>query len=410
MRVSCGVALITLLLSVTAMQGGCGDAGGANTTGTGNTGGSAPAVCSQQTPPAAAGGANFPFPQHRLSPNCGYPTNCNDADVMTAWTLYKQRMIVGASSANCPGTLLRVQRPENGNDTVSEGTAYGMLFAVYMNDRPTFDGIWTFAKCRRKGNGLLSWHLDANGNVIDVNPATDADEDAAFALVMAARQWGGDYMNEANALISAILTNEVESGSNVLKPGDIFGGSNETNPSYFAPAYYRVFAQVSGNSRWMQVLDTSYTVLEACANDQTGLVPDWCSASGQPLRTGTYGYDATRTPFRIAQDACWNNEARAIAYVNRVATFFDGLGPSNIDDGYQLNGTPSSTFFVPAFAGPAAVSGMPSDKANLMRQIYALVGAVIKSGTSASYNYYNGSWGLLSVMMMTGNMVNFVGL
>ena len=153
--------------------------------GTGNTGGSAPVACGPQTPPPAAGGASFPFPQHRLSPYCSYPTNCNDADVQASWAVYKQTLIVGVTSANCPGTLLRVKRPEKDNDTVSEGTAYGMLFAVYMNDQATFDGLWTFGKCRRKANGLLSWHLDASGNVIDVNPATDADEDAAFALVMA---------------------------------------------------------------------------------------------------------------------------------------------------------------------------------------------------------------------------------
>ena len=70
----------------------------------------------------------------------------------------------------------------------------------------------------------------------------------------------------------------------MLKPGDIFGGTNETNPSYFAPAYYRVFAQVTNTPRWMDVLNKSYEVLEACANDQTGLVPDWCTASGGATR------------------------------------------------------------------------------------------------------------------------------
>jgi endo-1,4-beta-D-glucanase Y len=375
--------------------------------GTGNTGGTAPMACGPQTPPPASGGANFPFPQHRLSQYCSYPANCNDADVQASWAVYKQNLIVAVTSANCPGTLLRVRRPENNNDTVSEGTAYGMLYAVYMNDQPTFDGLWTFGKCRRKPNGLLSWHLDASGNVIDVNPATDADEDAAFALVMAGRQWGGAYMSEASTLIAAILANEVESGSNVLKPGDIFGGSNETNPSYFAPAYYRVFAQVTNTPRWMDVLNKSYEVLEACANDQTGLVPDWCMASGGATRGSAYGYDATRTPFRIAQDACWNNEPRAVAYLNRVATFFDGVGPSNIKDGYALTGTPTGMYLIPAFIGPAATAGMPGNHTNLMFQTYPRVAAVTKNATASSYNYYNASWGMMTLLLMTGNFVVF---
>ena len=53
---------------------------------------------------------------------------------MTAWNTYKTKMIVNN------GGGLRVQRPENGNDTVSEGIAYGMLMAVYMDDKATFDG------------------------------------------------------------------------------------------------------------------------------------------------------------------------------------------------------------------------------------------------------------------------------
>src|SRR5688572_7937654 len=84
---------------------GSGSAGGTgNTTGVAGTGGSAVAMCGPQTPPAPSGGANYPFPQHRLAQNnCAYPTNCNDADVRTAWETYKTRHIVSAS----PG--LRVQ-------------------------------------------------------------------------------------------------------------------------------------------------------------------------------------------------------------------------------------------------------------------------------------------------------------
>jgi endo-1,4-beta-D-glucanase Y len=400
MRV-CSLAFVLIVVGCAAPQT-------PDPSGTGNTGGSAPVPvpCGPQAQPPASGGANFPFPQHRLSPNCGYPTNCNDADVMTAWAVYKQKMIVSDG-----GSRLRVQRLENSNDIVSEGIAYGMLFAVYMNDKPTFDGIWAYAQAHfRSDTRLMSWHLNADGSFNNSGGdgsqnATDADEDMAFALVMAERQWGG-YQAAATAMINAIMQYEVD-GSNVLKPGNNFGGSNETNPSYFAPAYYRVFAQVTGNTRWMQVIDTSYTVLEACANDQTGLVPDWCNASGQALRNSIYSFDATRTPFRIAQDACWNNEARAISYVNRVATFFDGVGPTNIKNGYQLDGTATGTFLIPSFAGPAAVSGMPGSHSNLMLQIYGLVSGVIKGGTSSSYNYYNASWGLMSVMMMTGNFVVF---
>ena len=166
----------------TGTGGSVDPSGTAGTTGTGGTGGTTPTTtCGPQTPPAPAGGANFPFPQHRLSASCGYPMNCNDADVMTAWNTYKTKMITAGGA----GSGLRVQRTENGNDTVSEGIAYGMVFAVYMGDKTTFDGLWTYAKAHFDSKGLMNWHIDANGGTVGQGAATDADEDMAFALMMA---------------------------------------------------------------------------------------------------------------------------------------------------------------------------------------------------------------------------------
>jgi len=380
--------------------GTTGSAGAGGTTSTG-TGGSTPAMCGPQTAPGPAGGANFPFPQHKLSPNCGYPTNCNDADVMTAWNTYKTKMIVNN------GGGMRVQRPENSNDTVSEGIAYGMLMAVYIADKATFDGLWAYAKARRNGSGLMNWHYDANGGMVGSGAATDADEDMAFALVMADKQWGG-YSGDANALIAAILAKEVD-GSNNLRPDDS-GSTQDSNPSYFAPAYYKVFATYTGQTRWNQVVDATYTMLNKCANGTTGLVPDWCNSSGGAARSSRYYYDATRTPFRIAQDACWNNESRAKTYLAKVAAFFNGIGPTQIKDGYNLDGTnPSGNGAVMSFEGPAATSAMPSGTtyANFMFQLYTRVAVTAKAGTSSAYNYYNGSWGVLTLMLMTGNMTPF---
>jgi endo-1,4-beta-D-glucanase Y len=383
-------------------SGGSGDPSG--TGGTGNstgTGGTTPTTCGPQTAPAPANGANFPFPQHKLAASCGYPTSCNDADVMTSWNTYKTKMIVSS------GGGLRVQRPENGNDTVSEGIAYGMVFAVYMTDKTTFDGLWTYAKSHRNGNGLMNWHIDAGGNTVGNGAATDADEDMAFALIMADKQWGG-YQSDATTLVNAILSKEVD-GSNMLHPDDS-GSTPDENPSYFAPAYYRIFQTYTNQSRWSQVIDSVYTVLNKCANGTTGLVPDWCSpSSGAAARSTHYSYDATRTPFRIAQDACWNNEPRAVSYLAKVAAFFNKIGPTGIVDGYNLDGTVAGQYVSPAFEGPAGASVMPSGTmySDFERQIYTRTVVVAKSGTSSAYNYYNGSWALMTLMLMTGNLTPF---
>jgi endo-1,4-beta-D-glucanase Y len=397
MRACVFLSATALLIVLGGGAVGCGGGGSGDPTGGGGEGGTTSNVCGPQTAPGPSGGANFPFPQHRLSASCGYPTNCSDADVQMSWDTYKSRMIVGGGSG------LRVQRIENGNDTVSEGIAYGMIFAVYMGDKATFDGLWTYEKAHRDGKGLMNWHIDANGNTVGNGAATDADEDMAFALIMADRQWGG-YANDASTQVAAILANEVSS-SNVLLPDDSGNMGTDLNPSYFAPAYYKIFQTY--NSRWSMVVDQTYTKLELCANDTTGLVPDWCTQAGMPSSRGMrYYYDATRTPYRIAQDACWNNDSRAVSYLAKVAAFFNNIGPNNITDGYNIDGSMPGTNVASAFEGPAGTSAMPSGAtyASFIQQIYVRTGVVARTGSSSSYNYYNGSWALMTLMLMTGNM------
>jgi endo-1,4-beta-D-glucanase Y len=381
-------------------MGESGTAGGAGSSAVGTAGTAALATCAQAPPAPAANGAMFPFPQHRFGASCAYPANCSDADVTLAWTNWRKAFVTTAGSA------LRVRRTSNSNDTVSEGIGYGMMAAAFMADRATFDGLWSYAKARLDENGVMNWHYDANGGSLDGGGgATDADEDMAFALVMADAQWGG-YTGDAKTLVGNVLAHEVESGTNVLKPGDRWGGSDQTNPSYLAPAYYRVFASYTGQSQWMDVVDASYALLGKCANAKTGLVPDWCNGDGAPQRNSHYSYDACRTPWRIAVDACWNAEPRAQAFLTRESAFFQKVGAANIKDGYGLDGTPLGAANVLAFVGPAGAGALPGPASTLTRDAYTRVKAVSRLAAGSGYDYYDASWGLLTLMLMTGNFAD----
>ena len=143
----------------------------------------------------------------------------------------------------------RVVRPENGNDTVSEGIGYGMLLSVYMGDKTLFDGLysyWTSHSAGGNASMLMTWCIPAGAGSCPATggSATDADEDVAFALVQAGKQWGGTYANTAAMMIKQIFAVEIDGGSMVPKGGSNFNSTTPTNPSYFAPAYYRVFATV----------------------------------------------------------------------------------------------------------------------------------------------------------------------
>jgi endo-1,4-beta-D-glucanase Y len=391
--------------------GGAGTgAGGASSAGSPGTAGAAIVMNPPSAYPQNTAGAKFPYPQGHASPHCTFPTYSTDV-VATAYSNWKSKFVQGG----------RVIRPENSNDTVSEGIAYGMLIGVFMNDQPLFDALWTYAQSKRDNNGLMNWHLDANGNVADSGGgATDADEDMAYALLMAGTQWGGTYNASAVTLINTIWDKEVENGSNVLKPGDNFGGSDQTNPSYFAPSYYRAFAKATPAHDWAAVVEKSYTIL-AAASGANGLVPNWVNASGAGVNgpgndsNGLYyGYDACRTPFRIALDYCENGEPRAKAYLDKLVTFMNTTGGARLlalKDGYTSAGAnPPGTLgdygAGMAFYAPVGVAAMIGGHDAVASGVYTSLSINTSKSTSASFTYFHGSWGVLSLLAMSGNFWN----
>jgi endo-1,4-beta-D-glucanase Y len=376
-------------------------------TGTGGSGGGGTGTVMKDPSsyPQNTAGAAFPYPQGHASATCNFPIYSTD-DVATAYTNWKAKFFDGT----------KVVRPDNGNDTVSEGIGYGMLIAVFMNDQPMFNSLWAFAKSKLDANGLMNWCV-ASGQANSCSgsgSATDGDEDMAYALLMASKQWsGGTYAGDASTLIGNILSHEVD-GSNVLKPGDNFGGASEMDPSYLAPSYYRAFAAASGNTKWMTVLDESYTIL-AAASGQYGLVPNWSTSGGAGL-TGThgstgpdFGYDACRTPFRIGIDYCINGEKRAQTYAGLIAGFYASKSTATsvgaIYDGYTPTGTAlDSNPAGMAFTGPGGVAAMAAGLDPFRDVVYTTLRAdAVTMKIAGTFGYYDASWGVLSLLAMSGN-------
>lgn len=419
----------------TASNSGVGGTGntatdGGTTTGAGGRG---------PTPPSAT--AKFPFPQNRESAHCVYPVAYSNADVRALYEAWKSHLVT-SDGAGGFRRVARVAEPGlQPNSTVSEGIAYGMLISVYMDDQPLFDDLWRYALqyAWSSENGdptlLMNWYIHADGNVSggsDGDPAgwgaaTDADEDIAFALVMADRQWGGagalerSYIEYAQELIGDIWAYEI-ADERLPKNGSGWGGDNNLNISYFAPAYYRVFAEVSGDDRWVSnVVEYVYTVIDNNlnadnGNEENGLVPAWSQSNGTPASHTSalpfhYQYDSCRTPFRVGQDACWHGDERARAYVAKTSRFFSGIGVANIVDGYELDGTPRPEFpdsfggLSGAFIGPAAVGAMHDGTfASFVDTAYALVR---ENNAWAGGQYYDESWLMMSILMMTGNFLDY---
>src|SRR3954452_3021849 len=208
----------SLLLSLALLlAAGCSSPGGDSTGAAGTTGGGGSGGSSAPLPPGLGQGGPFPFPQNKKSGSCTITSVANaGGTTQNAYSSWKNTFV----TANGAGGFLRVQSPQHSGGTVSEGIGYGMIAAVYVSDRPTFDGLWGYAKLHFDAKGLMNWQISSTGAITGQGSATDGDEDMAWALLMASDQWSSlQYLDDARAVIDAMYGSEI-AGDGTLKPGD----------------------------------------------------------------------------------------------------------------------------------------------------------------------------------------------
>jgi endoglucanase len=297
--------------------------------------------------------------------------------------------------------------------TISEGIGYGMLLTAYFGERNIFDGLLGFYKSKRteKAHNLMAWRVTCD-SIIDPGSATDGDLDVAFALIVAYYQWGEDYLDEAKNIISILKEHYFVNceGVYTMKPGGHWGGCDITDISYYSPAYFRIFADETGDAFWDTVANDSYTVLYNGANEFTGLVPDWQSYDGVPGGTSDsdwewidyYRYDACRVPWRMALDYIWNGDQDARDWCIKISNFADSIGAVNIVDGYELDGSQheDAQWNNTPFVGGFAVGGMSHSQAMVdsfaSRLLYL-------DSTGEDNQYFNLALRCLYELVLTGN-------
>jgi endo-1,4-beta-D-glucanase Y len=213
--------------------------------------------------------------------------------------------------------------------------------------------------------------------------ATGADLNMAMALFQAECQWGGgEYFAGATRLIDSIRTNATKraDGRTVLLPTDGIAQSDSpcSNPSYYSPAFYRVFAKAvpAEASFWNGFADDSYELLESASASATHLAPDWAANSSDvcPSEDGYVGYDGIRTIWRVATDYNWFGTEEAKAWLDDVNGYMtQNVGAARlleVKDGFFADGagmltTPgtANSAFVGAFAvGTLAADQKTSDE------------------------------------------------
>jgi endoglucanase len=278
--------------------------------------------------------ATTPIPPPSLPPST-IPSNV----LSESWAAYQQRFIQGDG---------RVIDREAEDRSISEGQAYALLRAVLVDDAATFSKTleWSENNLVRKSQGLgrdrlwaWKWGKKTNNQwgILDGNFASDADIDAAVALILAARRWNQpEYLTLAKTKLQDLweFSTIVPKGSErrYLLPGpkEAFASQPsivDLNPSYLAPYAFRLFAQVDPDRDWLSLVDSSYEVLaESAKLSAVGLPSDWVSldvGSGKFTPIGRrashlktqYGFDAYRVWWRVSLDAAWFGSTQAIDFL-----------------------------------------------------------------------------------------------
>jgi endo-1,4-beta-D-glucanase Y len=269
-------------------------------------------------------------------------TMSSDRILRETWNYYKTHFMADGSHVVS----------NNYGGTITEGQSYALLKAVWMDDPETFGKTWQWTQThmRRPHDHLLGWRWSNGENgapkgLVETENATDADQDIAYALLVAGKKWKQPrYTQDGLSMVRDLWRLNVQAldGKYYLTPGTWEGfreGYLTLDPSYFAPYVYRAFAaaDVQHAAGWTQLADDIYDTLEACSNlTQNHLPPNWCAVKWQDDHQGSrivfsdlqgagsrdFGYDAFRVYWRMGMDAKLSpspGRERALTYLKKHA-------------------------------------------------------------------------------------------
>jgi len=322
--------------------------------------------------------------------------------VMTLWLGPRAMALDAATWGEAKARLVqadgRVVDADNGGVSHSEGQGYAMVAAVAMDDRATFDLLWSWTAqhLARSDRRLFSWKYDpaADPPIADPNNATDGDIMIAWALSRAAGQWGVPaYAASAAEIRAAIHDHLVRqvAGRTVLLPGlDGFSDDNGVtlNLSYLVFPALKDFAKADPAGGWDVLIGDGLALLLDARFGRFGLNPDWLrlGADGSLAATATppprFGFDAVRIPLYLV----WGGEGRA-EMLAPFTQFWSGLNAQ----GKPLPG------WVDLRNGQLA--DYPGPRGYVMVQLLALgTPAIMTADLPASDSYYSTMLSLLAAL------------
>ncbi len=300
----------------------------------------------------------------------------------------------------------RVVRKDQGGDTVSEGQSYALLLAVAIGEREQFAAAWRWERTNLQlPDGLFAYHW-SGGKVVNAEPATDADLDTAWALVLAGQRFhNSQYLAQGLRVASAVVSDEttVVAGALQLVAGP-WGRSNPAvaDPSYFSVEAMDALGTASGDPRWSQLAADSTALVASLTGSGRTLPANWVDleptgsarATGDPGTTTSpaYGLDAQRVPVWFAA-GCTHGE-RAVA--GDAWSVLRRSANQGARISYNLSGAAQTTEVNPLGSVAAAAS---ASAAGDQRAATTLLAAADRQ-SERFHTYYGDAWVALGRILL----------
>ena len=299
------------------------------------------------------------YPTRDLFVEAGYGPNFADQLIQNAYSkLFEGDPIderIYFEASDCMAYIIDI-----GHDEIrSEGMSYGMFLAALTDHEETFDKLWNFTKRFIRNNdgphkGYFSWQVSTTDfSMIDPGSAPDSEEYFAAALLIAAQRFNrADLRHDAVQLITDIkyrvpsdLVGPIINPENKLVKFSPVYGNEFTDPSYHTMAFYRMFAEATGDNSWLDVAQASIDFLQKAAHPVTGLCPDYAEYDGTPKampwfpESNNFSGDAWRVALNLSLDySIFRGDEREKEICERILKFFLNCDPYLSD--YATDGGP----------------------------------------------------------------------
>ena len=122
-------------------------------------------------------------------------------------------------------------------------------------------------------------------------------------------------------------------------------GNDFTDPSYHTIAFYRAYADATGDSEWLEIAKNSIDYLKKAAHPETGLCGDYSEYDGTPKampwfpESNCFSGDAWRVALNLSLDyALFGGDESEKEICTRLLNFFENRRPYLSD--YATDGGP----------------------------------------------------------------------